>query len=339
MSTIDSKPTPTIQTAGQIPGSNYPVTHIPYQYSPDGRTSNIATINKKEMIVASGSCIGGRSENQDNYRTAYADKPGIGILTVCDGMGGANGGRIASEIAADTIISLAFHHAVTGKEFTPEVLCQIIAKANDMIYNKAVDEPPLRGMGTTATLVVITPEAAYVAHVGDSRIYLLRDGKKVFRTWDHSRVFDMVEDGILTEEMARTSAYSNVITRALGIRPKVEVTVDKIPYRAGDRFIVCCDGIWNRRPEPEMIRMFCHNEGTTKEMEYLVSEIDAEGIKSGGNHDNLTVIVADVFEDSEYQYPLSQRISNGLRRSFLGRMFGRKDQATAKIPAGKDEGK
>lgn len=289
--------------------------------TPDGRTSTLKIINEDEFIVAGGSCIGGRSENQDSVRTAFSTKNRTVILSVCDGMGGTNGGRVASEIAVDTIISLSVSHAQSGQSFNPDILCQIIQKANEMVYNKAVDEPPLRGMGTTATLIVINPEAAYVTHVGDSRIYQLRKGRKVFRSWDHSKVFEMVEAGVLTEEGARTSGYSNIITRALGLRPNIEVSAEMLPYRKNDRFIVCSDGIWNRRPEPEMLKMFNHEDLTAKEMEYLIKELDTEGLRNGGHHDNLTCIVADLFEDSKFQYSFSQRFGESLKHCFLGRLI------------------
>lgn len=321
MQTSESSRTPVKPEAGQNPKGDFSVKLRKGMLNPDGRTSIISTIDEEEFTVSAASCIGGRSENQDRCRTAFSPKHRTAILSVCDGMGGANGGSVASEIACDTIISLAVSHAQSGEPFSPQVLVQIIAKANEMVYNKAVEEPSLRGMGTTATLVVIDPTAAYVAHVGDSRIYQIRNGRKVYRTWDHSKVFEMVEAGILNEEGARTSGFSNIITRALGLRPRVDVTADKIPYRAKDRFIVCSDGIWNRRPEPEMIRLFCRESSTVKEVKFLIKETDAEGLSNGGHHDNLTCIVADVFDDSKFQYSFWRRFCDWLRRSFMGRLF------------------
>ncbi len=319
---IPENRTPHTQPAAeQLQKREYAIKMTDEMMTPDGRTSTIKTIDEEEFVVSGGSCIGGRSENQDSCRTAFVSKSRTVILSICDGMGGANGGRVASEIAVDTIISLAVGHAQSGEPFSPQVLVQIITKANEMVYNKAVEEPSLRGMGTTATLVVIDPTAAYVAHVGDSRIYQIRKGRKVYRTWDHSKVFGMVEAGILNEEGARTSGFSNIITRALGLRPRVDVTADKIPYRAEDRFVVCSDGIWNRRPEPEMIRLFCRESSTVKEVKFLIKETDAEGLSNGGHHDNLTCIVADVFDDSKFQYSFWRRFCDWLRRSFMGRLF------------------
>ena len=98
-------------------------------------------------------------------------------------------------------------------------------------------------MGSTCTVLLINDTSAIVAHVGDSRVYQIRGRNKIFRTFDHSMVFDLVKQKVITEEQARLSAQSNVITRALGIKPDIEVDVVELPYDAGDRFILTTDGI------------------------------------------------------------------------------------------------
>lgn len=266
-----------------------------------------------QLCIAYGSTgIGGRSENQDSFGGAFRGENVI--LTVCDGMGGMNGGQTASRIAATEIIQTVLESSV--EKWNQDLIAQAISNANAAIYRKSVNEPQLRGMGTTATVLMLTPVAAYLSHVGDSRIYQLRKGKKIFRTFDHSRVFEMVSQKMMTEEQARTSSFSNVITRALGIRPTVEMTVEKIPYKRGDRFILCCDGIWNCKPENEMLDFFNKKDLPSEEVRFLTETVNGIGIDNGGNHDNLTAIVTDTLKDSEYQYSLFRPLISTLTNFF-----------------------
>lgn len=266
--------------------------------------------NTKLCIAYGRTGIGGRFENQDAFGGATAGQNVI--LTVCDGMGGMNGGQTASLIAATEIVHTVLD--VPPGKWNQTTIQKAVSNANAAIYRKSVAEPHLRGMGTTATILMITPEAAFLTHIGDSRIYLLRKGKKIFRTFDHSRVFEMVSQNMMTEEQARTSSFSNVITKALGIRPTLDSTVEKIPYKTGDRFILCCDGIWNSTPEPEMIGFFNHEKITYNEVDYLTETVNGIGIDNGGQHDNLTAIVADMLFDSEYQYSIFRPLINSLQK-------------------------
>lgn len=252
--------------------------------------------------------IGGRKENQDMYGGTH-----IGnnvILTVCDGMGGMNGGQTASRIAVTEIVKTLAE--TNEKDLGAGAIRKAIETANKAIYDRALGDPPLRGMGTTSTILVITPEAAFLTHIGDSRIYLIRKGKKIFRTFDHSKVFEMVEKKMITEEQARQSSFSNIITRALGIRPQVEMSIEKIPYKKGDRFILCCDGIWNCEPEPEIIKMFNADKRADKTLNLLTEKINTIGIQRGGDHDNLTAIIADMKKNSKYQYGRLQLMMKAL---------------------------
>lgn len=270
----------------------------------------IRKIAKNEICNAFGrSGIGGRKENQDSYR-GMAIESAI-LLTVCDGMGGMAGGQTASHIAVTEIIqNLA--EKKEGQTWEDAIRYSVEA-ANAAIYRRATDEPKLRGMGTTSTVLVLTAEAAYLTHIGDSRIYQLRKGKKAFRTFDHSRVFEMVGQGMMTEEQARQSSFSNVITRALGIRPAIEMVIEKIPYKKNDRFILCCDGIWNAEAEPDMLQMFIEEKDAEKAIASITEKVNAIGYNNGGEHDNLTAIIADMNKDSEYQYSWIYKIKKAFR--------------------------
>ena len=273
--------------------------------SSDIGLEEIKQICSYELCAAYGrSGIGGRKENQDSYGGLHSGKNVM--VTVCDGMGGMNGGQTASWIGRAEIQSSFLD--VPPLKWNEDLVYKAVDRANKGIYQRALNDPPLRGMGTTVTILMITEEAAYVTHVGDSRVYQLRNGKKIFRTFDHSKVFEMVANGTMTEEQARQSSFSNVITRALGIRPEVSITVQKLPYKKGDRFLLCCDGIWNSMPEPDMIRMMSSEKNADMELKFLTEKVNGIGIANGGDHDNLTAIVVDMYVDSAYQYSLPRRL-------------------------------
>lgn len=249
--------------------------------------------------------VGGREENQDSF--GINDVAGNGLVaTVCDGMGGAVGGATASGKAVEAITAyLSEEHPQENGE---ERVAEAVRKANDAVYQEAVENAALRGMGTTATTIWIDAAAAYVAHAGDSRIYQIRDGKKIFRTFDHSRVFELVKAKKITEEEARTRPDSNIIMRALGIRPEIAVDAARLPYKRGDRFVLCCDGVWNSMPEAELLKLFSAS-GTPKDVaESVAAAVDNIGKKSGGHHDNLTLIVIDMKENSLFQPSLLTRM-------------------------------
>lgn len=287
-------------------------------------------VDELQLIVDNDLCcacgqsgVGGRKENQDTYGGIGSND--IVILTVCDGMGGMAGGQTASNIAVREIIK--FLSVIPADKICIEDVKESVLYANEAIYKHAVEVPQLRGMGTTATVVVITKKAAYVAHVGDSRIYLIRKGKKVFRTFDHSKVFEMVQQGMMTEEQARQSSFSNIITRALGIRPTVDVEVNTIPYKKGDRFILCCDGIWNTDAEPDMLKLFVSKGSTQEVVNNITKVVNNKGIERGCEHDNLTIIMADMKENSDFQYSIFhntlERISSHCK--IFKRKNGKKD--------------
>lgn len=237
---------------------------------------------------------GGRAENQDN--AGYIDTPLGLLLVVCDGMGGGPGGRTASLMAVDTILSVLSDVS----EHTPreDALKFAIDQANDIIYAKAKEEPELRGMGTTVAAILINESSAIIAHAGDTRIYQLRKGAIVFRSSDHSHVANLVRQKILTEEEARNHPQSNIITRALGIRPSMEIEFDEVSFLRGDRFVLCSDGIWGMMPQPDLVKSLSRVMGIGELTALVAEEVDQMGQAKGGGHDNLTIAVLDTSFDS-----------------------------------------
>ena len=255
------------------------------------------TYNEKQNLVKAfaESRIGGRPENQDSY--GWADTPSGYAMTVCDGMGGGPGGKTASSIAVREI--LAGINEASKDEEKSNIIIKAIRRANMAILEAGNEAPALRGMGSTATVLLITPQSAFIAHVGDSRVYQLRGHKKIFRTFDHSMVFEMVAQKIITEEQARLSTQSNIITRALGIKPDVEVSVSEVPYEKGDRFLLCTDGIHGTMPEEELLKLATNRKRTLGAIvDDLATYVDNLGRSSGGGHDNLTLAFVETLNNS-----------------------------------------
>lgn len=242
--------------------------------------------------------IGGRKENQDSCY--YLETPLGLVVTVCDGMGGMNGGKKASSLAVTTILN-TFKDASKDSD-CKEIVIKAIKAANDAILDFAENNLDFGGMGTTTTVIVINDYSAILAHVGDSRIYQLRGCKKIFRTFDHSMVFDLVQRKVITEEQARLSEHSNVITRALGAKPTKDLVVDVVerPYKKGDRFILCTDGYWGMFPEKDFLSRVCRRRRVALLDMILdvTKKINDEGNAKGGGHDNMTAAFIDVNQNS-----------------------------------------
>lgn len=247
--------------------------------------------------------IGGRKENQDS---AGLKETKLGYLVVvCDGMGGMQGGSVASQLAVQTILETV---ASADEQSNPSMtLIKAIRNANMAIIEEGQNNPNLQGMGTTVTALLLTPYSALTAYVGDSRIYQLRKGKKVFRTFDHSMVFEMVRKKVISEEQARLSAQSNVILKALGITPDIEVEIEERPYLKGDRFILCTDGFWGAMPEDEFIRHLSENNPINKILDSTANVVESIGRNSGNEYDNLTAAILEMNNNSILKEEMSKR--------------------------------
>lgn len=248
--------------------------------------------------------IGGRAENQDTC--AWQDTPHGLLLLVCDGMGGGPAGKVASQMAADTIVTGVLDSSPEADR--RDVLARAIRNANETLRSAQESDPRLRGMGTTVAALLINRHSAVVAHVGDSRVYQLRGAHKVFRTFDHSQVFELVKAKAITEEKARLSSDSNIITRALGPMENVEPDIVELPYEKGDRFMLCTDGIWGAMPEKELIKIAGGTKVLAGAVESLVIKVDETGKNHGGNHDNLTVALLRAPFNSKLKQKMSTKV-------------------------------
>ena len=227
-----------------------------------------------------------RKENQDDCRFGVIS-PSCVWAVVCDGMGGANGGNIASATAVDYISSKItdLYKENMTKEQIGELMAEIVVNANMKIFELSTQDSDLAGMGTTCEFVFVKDTTVHVVHVGDSRTYAIRGGKIKQLTEDHSVVQEMVRRGELTPEQAQNHPNKNIITRALGIRPDVTIDYIEANFTYGDVILSCSDGLTNCVSNGDIVKTVHENRG-----ESLVNTL-VEKAKEGGGTDNITVTV------------------------------------------------
>jgi protein phosphatase len=233
-------------------------------------------------VLSDVGCV--RQVNED--RGSWLHNEQGALLLVADGMGGHAAGEVASSLAVE-VIRRAYAEADTAIEQTLE---RAFHAANREIYQAAGRDKTRQGMGTTCTALLLRDGLAYCAHVGDSRLYLVRNDEIYLMSEDHSAVMDLVRRGLLTLQTARHHEDKNVILRALGTQAKVEVSVwDKpFPVQAGDAFVLCSDGLYDLVEDDE-IKQAVLKLKPQPACEHLL----ALALQRGG-HDNVTVGVLKV---------------------------------------------
>ena len=225
-----------------------------------------------------------RTDNQDAYFAGKITDDSV-FAVVCDGMGGANAGNVASELAVRHISEYVIRPYRDGMDMTDteKTLKNAIVSANISLYDKAVNNAELAGMGTTAVAAFVKDGTAVIAHVGDSRIYLV-NGEIKQLTRDHSVVQSLIESGKITPEDAKVHPRKNVITRALGAEENVAVDSDCLNLSNGDTLLLCSDGLTNFLDDKDILTVFQNND-ISAVAERLVEEANENG---GG--DNITVV-------------------------------------------------
>ncbi|MEZ4703644.1 MAG: Stp1/IreP family PP2C-type Ser/Thr phosphatase [Bdellovibrionota bacterium] len=245
-----------------------------------------------------------RQRNEDSY--LVNDK--LGLYIVADGMGGHAGGEFASKIAVTTVeeiirgvdrtksnvpdqtyLDSPEDEQIDGEE--QERLRDAIARAGNMIVRRAIEEPELKGMGTTSTVMLIRDGNAYFAHVGDSRAYCIREGQIIQITEDHSLVHEQLKSGLITEEEAKTHQLKNIITRSVGVQEEVEVDTIVWKIMQGDFYVMCSDGLSNMVDDQEILSI-------VKEDNLELSARDlVDTANQRGGEDNITLILLKVLEN------------------------------------------
>ncbi|MCC6213650.1 MAG: Stp1/IreP family PP2C-type Ser/Thr phosphatase [Polyangiaceae bacterium] len=210
------------------------------------------------------------------------------VLGVCDGMGGAAAGEVASQLAVDIIYEkLANTDTPPDRDELARRLVHAIEEAGSRIYNDARADRSRRGMGTTSTVAALVDEILFVGQVGDSRAYLLRDGKLVQVSRDQSLVTQLIEAGQLTEEEAENFEHNNIILQALGTAETVQVDLTHVELRRGDVLLLCSDGLSGMVRNDEIREVLVANPEPFDACRVLIERANA-----AGGHDNVTVIVA-----------------------------------------------
>ncbi|MCH5354051.1 MAG: Stp1/IreP family PP2C-type Ser/Thr phosphatase [Acutalibacter sp.] len=229
-----------------------------------------------------------RESNQDSCECGLFSSDSAWVV-VCDGMGGANGGNVASEVAAKKIKEFlidGFEENMSRQNIKSLIL-NAINRANDAVYSMSLEQEELRGMGTTAVVLVATKGLLHVAHVGDSRAYLKNEEGLSQITMDHSFVQDLVNMGQITPEEARVHPQRNIITRALGAHEVVQCDYSCFDFSPGDVTLACSDGLSNYVDEELLLEYINKYE---KDEKTLVESLTQYAVESGGS-DNITVAV------------------------------------------------
>jgi len=237
----------------------------------------------------------GRSEVglvRDNNEDTWLAEPKSNVFVLCDGMGGHAAGEIASREAAAVFSSLLKQHQQSKKPIdirAPEVMQDLIQKVNASVFALGQQDQQLKGMGTTFCCVYFQSASMIVGHVGDSRVYLMREKELVQLTKDHSLVAELMELGELNTRQAREFAHRNIITRAIGTEPRVDPAVQVCSLAPGDQILMCSDGLTDMLSGFEIERTL----NTSKTVESKVDHLINKAIRKGG-HDNITVILMKV---------------------------------------------
>lgn len=239
------------------------------------------------MRVYSESDIGlVRNSNQDCCSTGVFSENAVWAV-VCDGMGGANGGCVASSVAVNSIseaLTKGYNCDLNPEEIR-EMMQLAVKAANSKVYDIACGDPSLSGMGTTVVCAVAVDETVHIVHAGDSRAYLSSEGTIQRVTTDHSIVQELVRAGQITEDQARSHPNRNIITRALGVEPELYTDYNSVSLKHGDKLLICTDGLSGYFSDSEL----CDAVGN-KSGEELVATL-IESAKEHGGSDNITVAV------------------------------------------------
>ncbi|NLH97444.1 MAG: Stp1/IreP family PP2C-type Ser/Thr phosphatase [Clostridiaceae bacterium] len=226
-----------------------------------------------------------RDINEDSYMIIPGCSDTSCAFVIADGLGGHNSGEIASRMAVEYIRDNLDAAGCFDGENASEKLEALVKKVNTAVYERSLGGAEVSGMGTTLTMAVITGSTLTAAHVGDSRLYLIRNGVIRQLTDDHSYIGELVRQGKLTREEAEKHPRKNIITRAIGSCPELEVDIISHRIEADDIYVLCTDGLTNMVSESEIVEIVSGSEPETACARLI------EAANRQGGEDNITVIV------------------------------------------------
>jgi PPM family protein phosphatase len=223
-----------------------------------------------------------RKSNEDAYGLNLNNAEAACNFVVCDGMGGAAAGEIASQLAVEAML-----HAMSPALVTSKTFQQAVDVANESVHRSAVQNPSRAGMGTTLVAMATRGNHAWVAHVGDSRCYRMRAGHLERLTLDHSLVDEQVRLGQLTPAQAETSPMRNVITRAVGTQDEVDADMIEFAVEPGDVYLLASDGLMREIDDAKIASIL----GKAGDLQQTCAQLIAAANEAGG-HDNITCVLA-----------------------------------------------
>lgn len=227
-----------------------------------------------------------RDSNQDAYAVGeFSDE--VVWSVVCDGMGGAAGGNIASALAVKVIsdkINASYREQMRDSSIK-NMLDSALTAANIEVFDFAEAQPDLRGMGTTVVCAIVRDNQAYIAHAGDSRAYVINNGSIHQITTDHSMVQDLLSRGKITAEQAEHHPNKNIITRAVGVDKGIEIDFEQIDLNDDDTLLICTDGLSNYVSNDEMLELMSDGK------HYAFADRLVKKANENGGGDNITVVV------------------------------------------------
>jgi PPM family protein phosphatase len=223
-----------------------------------------------------------RPSNEDAFGFSIED----GVYLVCDGMGGAAAGEVASSVAVDEVLHLLTGRNENGQRAMPAAIEEAVVVANEAIFTRAQRNKKLTGMGTTLVALTAQEKRVWVLNVGDSRCYRLRNGQLELLTLDHSLVEEQVRLGRMTPFEAARSPYKNVITRALGTQGQVTPDVFVLEAEPQDLYLLCTDGLTRELPDERIASLL----ETNQPLDALCAQL-VDAAKKAGGHDNITCLL------------------------------------------------
>lgn len=239
-------------------------------------------------------------KKRDHNEDAVASDIESGLVVLADGMGGYNAGEVASEMAVLSIVAdlkeamLSLEpgqiDAVTGYQMESQLIFESVARANKTIYDISQSNPQCAGMGTTLVVGLFTNNRLLVGHIGDSRMYRMRNGEFKQITEDHSLLQEQIKSGLITPEDAKLSTNKNLVTRALGVDPTVELELHEYPVEVGDIYLLCSDGLSDMVEDSDMQSVLTLYE---LNLELASKQLISMANEHGGK-DNISAILVKV---------------------------------------------